>query len=730
LGLGIALLARRSGRGRGSPPALLWPWIALWALGAVLVPIALDRPAALAQALDRTAIGVLFLVLITCVPPTEEARRPIVLAGVWGLLVVACWGLLQRFGIHPFMDPKVWEPSRPTRPLGTHNLMGGYLAAWMPAALALALGASGGLRWLGAVAALVGFACFLQTESRGAWLAFLVATAGLGGVWIGRGGGHLLARGSTRDRRARRRMAIGLAAAAIVLGGISAGTLLSRLGTRERSGVLAGHRPTAIATPSAADGEASRVPPASALTSFERRRLVAATAVRLIQERPGFGWGPGSFRLAFYTARPKAMQRLEAETGETAVHAHSDPLELGAELGLAGLLCALLGLALAVPRIARRLDPRAEARAQAATSTSSPSPLGPLMNLALAIGATAIFLHSGIDFDLHEAPTALTAFVLFGLLWPLSSPVAPGPRAPSKAAGWVRGAIALVLLVAIGLTLLVARSDWAYRRAYRELAQGDVDRSAHWLGVALSGVPDQARVWIARGEVARHRARLRAPAAEHAVARSEAIECFARAAAIEPQIAARWQRLAIVMQEAVAADLPLGDPSSPETRAFGQRLAAAVDHAQATNPIDPLNTGLLDELATLARSSGPTSPRGLVASDLLEQIAAGEGWAAGNAARHLGDLALARGAAAEARSWYDKAQSAGENPELDLALGHLARLEGQLAVALGHYRRALAARPNAPEAYEGLRDVAVARGDSGEARRWEREAQRHVREGR
>jgi tetratricopeptide (TPR) repeat protein len=303
------------------------------------------------------------------------------------------------------------------------------------------------------------------------------------------------------------------------------------------------------------------------------------------------------------------------------------------------------------------------------------------------------------------------------------------PSLPKSLSRALRLGLALLLLAGIGLSILVARSDWAYRRAYRVLAAGDLAASERWLALALAGVPDEARVWIARGEVARHRARLASEAAARSTAMAAAVEHFARAAAIEPQIAARWQRLAIVMQEALALDPSIGAPSSGTAEAFANRLAAAVDRAQEANPSDPLNARLLAELAAQGRA-GAAAPRQSESISLLQMIAAGEGWAAGTAARHLGDQALAEDRTAEARSWYDRALLAGENPELELALGHLARAEGQLAVADRHYRRALAARPDAREAYAGLRDVAAARGDSGEARRWEIEVQRLAREDR
>ena len=641
LGLGIVWLASRP---RISPPRALWPWVALWGLGVVGSLWSLDPPAALAQALDRTAIGAVLLILSTA---PSRARRPIVLAGVAGLLLVAAWGLLQRFGIHPFMDRSVWEPSRPTRPLGTHNLMGGYLAAWLPAAAALALGAPGAGRILGAAAALVGFACFLETESRGAWLALLIAGLVVPAIWFARGGLPLFARAPVSERRGIGRIGIGLAIGALVLGGISAGTLKARLATEERSRALE------LAPAPADSGKAGRIAPASALTSFERRSQVVQSALALVRDKPFLGWGAGSFRLAFYLVRPPAMQRLEAETGETAVHAHSDPLELAAELGLAGLLAAALGLALAGPRIAARIDPRIAARIDPRLPALRVAPA--LLDLGLAIGAAAILLHSVVDFDLHEAPTALTAAILLGLLIGTAgagSPVKETPgardRAPMHRA--LRLGVALVLGLAIGLSLAVARSDRAYRRAYQVLARGDLAASERWLRAALQCVPDEARVWVARGEVARHRARLAPAASTRAAAMTEAIAAFRRAAEIEPEIAARWQRLALVMQEGrVEVPISAGD------------LAMTVDRAQRANPLDPINRELLAPLARLA--AGGNGASGSEAERVLGLLAAGKGWAAGLAARHLGDLAFARGQAEVANSWYYRASSVGDSVE-------------------------------------------------------------------
>jgi len=328
-----------------------------------------------------------------------------------------------------------------------------------------------------------------------------------------------------------------------------------------------------------------------------------------------------------------------------------------------GLLCAGLGLALAGAGIARRIDPKRRSLGGSSTKPASVPLATPLIELGLAIGATAIFLHSIVDFDLHEAPTALTAFLLLGLLLgPAGDSAAGTPRGASRAepsrprlvAPWLRLPLAFALGLAIALALAAARSDRAYRRAYQVLSRGDLAGSERWLARALEYVPDEARVWIARGEVARHRARLATDPGAKTTAMATAVAHFRRAAAAEPEIAARWQRLALVLAEGLPAGVPVD----------AAELAAAVNRAQALNPVDPLNRELLAPLARLtAVEDGAGQAAGREAAALLRQLAAGKGWASGLAARHLGDLALAQGRAAEANSWYDRASSVGDSVE-------------------------------------------------------------------
>ncbi len=77
-----------------------------------------------------------------------------------------------------------------------------------------------------------------------------------------------------------------------------------------------------------------------------------------------------------------------------------------------------------------------------------------------------------------------------------------------------------------------------------------------------------------------------------------------------------------------------------------------------------------------------------------------------------------------AHSWYDRARSGGLGAELELALGHLAREEGDFDLAEIYYTRVVRARPDTPEAYEGLSQIAVTRGDTSAARNYAEQARR------
>ncbi len=778
LGLGlVALTDRRLAEVllAGRPWSVVLPLAALWVYVLARSPSTLDPPAALSAVLDLTALGIVIVILASGM--IGGGRRTVIRAGLIAMAIVAAWGIAQRAGVHPFLDSSIWRPSRPTRPLGTHNLMGAYLAAWLPVATALALGTT---RWRKAgwgAAALLGLACFLLSESRGAWLALAVALIAMG-PWLVRGGSLQIAAAWRRDRRGA--WILVLVALAVTVA--CAGSVVARLGTPERSGLLATGAPAGDRIERApAERSELEVPAAgatswaaTALTSFERRTLVARAALDLVSERPLGGFGPGSFRLAFYTVRPPLMQRLEAETGETAVHAHSDPLETAAELGLLGLVLIVVWLALAARRAFRAIDPRGgsgpaggSARAKARAAEDA------LVEAGIVAGGVALGVHALVDFPLHEAPTALIGAVFLGL--------AAGERVAPPVAGAGRGAgsalalrlgLSAILVLGIAAAVSVAAAERAHRRAYAVLASGDLAGSERWLERARRLAPDQARDWVAAGEVARHEARLATSAEERGAALARSAERFARAARSEPQIAARWFRAATALDEArvagaavgadsvealldralalnpylgrararrvaflreegdraaVAAALAAGDSLSPGDPALalergrwlrerGDARGALVEFERAARGANREAAGqALDEIARLG-------PAGADPAGRLEVLARDRGLdpaVRAGAARLCGDMAMAAGDLAGARAWYAAAAAAGPgSPEVELGLGNVAYASGELGEAEQRYRAALAGRPEMAEAWQNLGHVALARGDTAAALRF------------
>jgi hypothetical protein len=206
------------------------------------------------------------------------------------------------------------------------------IAAPLGAAALLAAGRAG--RAAGGALLALSVLALALTHQRGAWLAALAQGALAAAI---------LGRGRWRDRAFRRTALAGAGAALL------AAVLL------------------AAAQPGLVSGLASRVTNPDLL---QRPHLWRA-AVVLFLERPLLGWGIGAFEPALEARAPVAAVRVDAH-GE----AHSTPLHLAAERGLAGLL-ALAVLAVAAFRSARDALRRDDDR-----------PLAVGRALALAGGAT------------------------------------------------------------------------------------------------------------------------------------------------------------------------------------------------------------------------------------------------------------------------------------------------------------------------------------------------------
>lgn len=181
---------------------------------------------------------------------------------------------------------------RPALPLGHHNLLAVWLVAVLPLA-ALSLREPGWRRWLAALALLSGLAAVIGSRSlTGA--AGLACEALAAALWLG--------------RRRLAALALGVALLGVFQG--------SRV-----AGILGGED-----------------------VSWQARAVYARAGWEAWQGRPLWGWGPGStpWTVAEHLRPIPGVN----PPGEVVGELHNGPLQLAAELGLAGLalVLALLGL--------------------------------------------------------------------------------------------------------------------------------------------------------------------------------------------------------------------------------------------------------------------------------------------------------------------------------------------------------------------------------------------------
>jgi len=338
---------------------------------------------------------------------------------------------------------------------------GAVLAAALSLALVVAL-LPGRLRRL--VALLVGAACLAPAmprlldvysgamsagELRGAAGALLLAAAAAGAIWAA-----LVAferRAEASGLRLRRAVAVGLAA--LACGGAAAG-----VASADRLGGFLDRQYTAFVTLGGPPGETS----ASRLaTGAGNRYDYWRIALDAWRAHPLAGVGAGGYDTPYFARR---------STSEDIRQPHSLPLQVLAELGIAGGLLLAGALALIAAGAWRRI--RAGGRA-------------PLVVAGLGV-ATAWLVHTSVDW-MHMLP-GVTGVALLGAAVLLASPGPPGRLQPAAEPGaaatpwrrWTRPAPAVAVGVAITIAA-VSLSRQALSERYVERAQS-----------ALAGDPQRA----------------------------------------------------------------------------------------------------------------------------------------------------------------------------------------------------------------------------------------------
>lgn len=303
--LGSALFGARP----APAPARALPAPLLWALGLVLVALAATVTSAYVVTSLRTDLNLLLGVALACICTSRcrTGRDLAVLLRCFavGALLVAVPALAQVGSLQGYYGGTIVE-GRLTGSFVQPNELGSYsvTAFWVCCALAVASRHRAD-RLLGGAAAAASLAAMLFSLSRGSWTGLLVGAVGLvvlhPPAW---------------------RPAVKVAGAVVLLLAL----------------VL-------VASPfSQADVISQRLSTVvnGAANPDDRRDLVRQQALTLLAEAPALGNGPGSFFL-------EAADADSVVASYRRLHAHNIVLQVGAELGLAGI-AVLLALTASVAR--------------------------------------------------------------------------------------------------------------------------------------------------------------------------------------------------------------------------------------------------------------------------------------------------------------------------------------------------------------------------------------------
>jgi O-antigen ligase len=225
----------------------------------------------------------------------------------------------------------------------------------------------------------------------------------------------------------------------------------------------------------------ARPDPAAApnLSNVERTAWLAA-GWRMGLDRPMLGWGPGTTPLAF----PRYRAALDGGT-ENVLQLHSAPAQLWAELGLAGLVCALAFVALAVRAVCQLLIDKSSGRPE----ETDPAMLQPIDHpfvraAAVALAGYAVFSFTDWQLDVPVFAFAVAAFGAF---------IAPASARPVRSL--TRRAIGGTAVIALAVVALLGRPDPTPELNIRALAvardPAQADRAIALLRESVALNPDQ-----------------------------------------------------------------------------------------------------------------------------------------------------------------------------------------------------------------------------------------------
>ena len=356
---------------------------------------------------------------------------------------------------------------------------------------------------------------------------------------------------------------------------------------------------------------------------FDSRSVIWQTAWAVFRASPWLGAGPGRFAYEYLVQNGRVPPEFWAQ------HAHSMPLEVLAEFGLAGFAVFLGGLGVFGWQTWRKLR-RGAAAVPAADFDWDGAALAGLAGLAV---------HCLVEDPTRVVPAAATAVLL--LAW-LQAPRPPQPAFQNRLGLW------LLLPPSLALLGFYAWSIWSYQPMAASLSA--VQRS-DWAAAAAGISASQARdpnfvYYEVEAGLAFAQAYAQTPTPEYL---DRARTALRRALQLEPGLSLVWANLAVLDWQAGSRDSALESMRTaarlaPPTPAYwlnlawmeaeiGQRDQSAADYRQAldlspawaSHPFwktDPLRSQVLTRWLTDHPDSAAIVPGGY-AGAALQAAAAG-----------------------------------------------------------------------------------------------------------
>lgn len=421
------------------------PWLLIPVLGIALAgalsAIQATNGRVVVQSLVLMVYFVLLLWMIANVVRDKRDVCWLLMALLLSGTLAALYGVLQYFAILPG-NPGATGVSAVLSTMGNRNHLGGFLLYLIYPAIILVFGSKSFFgKALVAVLGLFSLAVMLLIRQAGTQVAFVVSTTAFVVGW--------LTFRPSRFVRAHRRWFIGLGGSIVVL--CIFALVVGFLGIPSRTSPDGDNeKPWLIALWEANSGAV--------------RAWDWWIAADMFADHPVTGAGLGNYKLAFI---PSKADFLSTERGQAfnfhipaASQAHNEFIQIGAELGIAGLIMLFAALGtLAVSLCIRLRQSNGNDR---------------IALLLLTAGILAFLAHSLASFPAHVVGSSLEFIVFCGLA--LSLAYGTSMSFTWTMRGW-RGKIVHLVVIIVGLTVSTfavadARANWLMERGIDQVQAG------------------------------------------------------------------------------------------------------------------------------------------------------------------------------------------------------------------------------------------------------------------